>query len=157
MKTGATYWTTKTSTIPYHSSIFWIRTIGRSSKSSVINRKWHHFYLLTYMSPLDNLYMVDVYHFKLLRKTNPHPQPCGGRPPQPLRRANHCLKKWFFKWFNLINWSFFTNGHVHLTKGTKYVFFNQSIWLKWFIWPIHLVKLNHLSQNGQWVLVKWNI
>jgi len=43
-----------------------------------------------------------------------------------------------------------------LIKGPKHVFFDQSIWLRWLIWPIHLVKLDNPSQNGQWVLVKWD-
>jgi len=45
-----------------------------------------------------------------------------------------------------------------LIRGLKHVFFYQSTWIKWFLWPIHiLIKLNNLNQNGQWVLVKWDI
>jgi len=44
-----------------------------------------------------------------------------------------------------------------LIKILKHVFFDQSTWLKWLIWPIHIIKLNNLSQNDKWVLVKWNI
>jgi len=44
-----------------------------------------------------------------------------------------------------------------LTKGPKHEFFDQSTWLGWHIWPIHLVKLNNLSQDGQRILVKWDI
>jgi hypothetical protein len=44
-----------------------------------------------------------------------------------------------------------------LTRGLKHIFFDQSTWLGWLIWPIYLVKLNNLNQNGQWVLVKWDI
>jgi hypothetical protein len=32
-------------------------------------------------------------------------------------RDIHYYKSWFFKRFKLTNLSFFTNGHVHLTKG----------------------------------------
>jgi len=45
-----------------------------------------------------------------------------------------------------------------LIKGLKHVFFYESTWIKWFIWSIHiLIKLNNLNQNGQWVLIKWDI
>ncbi len=44
-----------------------------------------------------------------------------------------------------------------LIRSWKRVFFDQSNWLRWFIWPIHIVKLNNPSQNGQWVLIKWDI
>jgi len=44
-----------------------------------------------------------------------------------------------------------------LTRGLKHMFFDQSTWLGWLIWPIYLVKSDNLNQNGQWVLVKWDI
>jgi hypothetical protein len=69
----------------------------------------------------------------------------------------HYYKTWFFKWFKLTNWYFLLIDMSILTRSSKHVFFYQSIWLKWLIWPIHLVKLNNPSQNGQWVLVKWDI
>jgi len=44
-----------------------------------------------------------------------------------------------------------------LTKGLKHVFFDQSTWLEWPIWPIYQAKLNNPSQNGQRALIKWDI
>jgi hypothetical protein len=36
-----------------------------------------------------------------------------------------------------------------LIRSPIHVFFDQSNWLRWFIWPIHIIKLNNPSQNGQ--------
>jgi hypothetical protein len=58
------------------------------------------------------------------------------------------------------NWliGFFLLMHMSiLTRGSKYVFFYQSTWLEWLIWPLYLIKLNNLNQNGQHILIKWDI
>jgi hypothetical protein len=65
----------------------------------------------------------------------------------------HCFSNksnWLTSLFLLMDMSI-------LTRGANHFFFYQSTWLGGLIWPIHLVKLNNLNQNGQWVLVKGDI
>jgi len=65
----------------------------------------------------------------------------------PTTTTKHVISNsssWLIGFFLLVDISI-------LTKSLKHVFFDQSSWLEWFIWPIHLVKLDNPNQNGQWV------